>query len=112
MIENVAAIVSAYVGKNRVDATELPAVIASVSQAFASLGPPADAPAAPLTPAIPIRRSVGADTLICLDCGWKGKMLKRHLSAAHGIDAGGIPKPVASCQRLPDGSKELCSASI
>ena len=86
MKEHVAEIVAAYVAKNRVDATELPTVIASVSQALDSLGQaPADAPAAPLTPTVPIRRSVGADALICLDCGHKAQMLKRHLSAAHGL---------------------------
>lgn len=88
MKEHVAAIVSAYVGKNRVNAAELPALIANVSQALASLGQtqaPAAATVGPLTPAVPIRRSVGADTITCLDCGWKGKMLKRHLSAAHGL---------------------------
>jgi predicted transcriptional regulator len=85
MKERVAEIVAAYVGKNRVDPAELPALIASVNQAIASLGqPPAKSPAS-LTPAVSIRRSVGADALICLECGFKSKMLKRHLRVAHGM---------------------------
>ena len=85
MKEHVAEIVAAYVGKNRVDPAELPALIASVNQALAGLGQaPAAAPAS-LTPAVPIRRSVGTETITCLDCGYKGQMLKRHLSTAHGM---------------------------
>ena len=85
MKERVTEIVAAYVGKNQLDPAELPALIASVSQALAGLGQaPALAPAS-LTPAVPIRRSVGAETITCLDCGYKGQMLKRHLSTAHGF---------------------------
>jgi predicted transcriptional regulator len=86
MKEHVAEIVAAYVGKNRVDPAELPALIASVNQALASLDQASSA-AAPtsLTPAVPIRRSVGAESITCLDCGQKSKMLKRHLSTAHSM---------------------------
>jgi len=85
MKEQVAEIVAAYVGHNTIAPAELPTLIVSVSQALASLGqPPAAAPAA-LTPAVPIRRSVGADAITCLDCGYKGQMLKRHLTTSHGM---------------------------
>ena len=86
MVENVAEIVAAYLKRNQVPSTELPALIQQVRQSLASLGqaPPASPPS-PLTPAIPIRRSVGADFITCLDCGQKSKMLKRHLSTAHGM---------------------------
>jgi predicted transcriptional regulator len=86
MNKHVAEIVAAYVGKNRLDASELPTLIASVSQAFGSLGQTAPAdPPAPLVPAVAVRRSVGADAITCLDCGKKAKMLKRHLMNAHGL---------------------------
>jgi len=85
MIERVTEIVAAYVGKNRLGPAELPALIASVSQAFAGLGEAPPLAPTSLTPAVPIRRSVGAATITCLDCGYKGQMLKRHLSTAHGI---------------------------
>jgi predicted transcriptional regulator len=84
MKEQVAEIVSAYVGHHTVRADQLPALISSVSEALSRLGQ-APAPEEPLTPAVSIRRSVGADAITCLDCGWAGKMIKRHLSTAHGM---------------------------
>jgi len=83
MKEQVAEIVAAYVKKNPVPADQLPATIATVYAALAGLGnsEPAVAP----TPAVPIRRSVGPETIICLDCGRKAKMLKRHLLTAHAM---------------------------
>jgi len=40
-----------------------------------------------MTPAVSVRRSVQRDAVICLDCGWKGKMLRRHLNTRHGLSA-------------------------
>src|SRR4051812_33382686 len=37
------------------------------------------------TPAVPIRRSVQRDFIVCLDCGWKGSMLRRHLMTTRGL---------------------------
>jgi predicted transcriptional regulator len=85
MIEHVAEIVSAFVKRNHVPSTELPALIASVSQSLAGLGQAPVVPPSSLVPAVSIRRSIGADALICLDCGFKSKMLKRHVSTAHGM---------------------------
>ena len=85
MIENVAEIVAAFVKRNQVPSTELPALITSVNDALANLGQGAAAAPEPLTPAVPIRRSVGAESITCLDCGFKSKMLKRHLLTAHGM---------------------------
>jgi predicted transcriptional regulator len=85
--EQVAAIVSAYVGHNAVSADQLPALIASVSEALSSLG--GQPPPTPLTPAVPIRRSVSTNAIICLDCGWSGMMLRRHLSTAHDMSVDG-----------------------
>ena len=85
MKEHVAEIVAAYVGHNTVLPDQLPGLIASVHQALNLLGEPPAAAASPPTPAVPSRRSVGADTITCLHCGWKGVMLKRHLSTGHGM---------------------------
>jgi predicted transcriptional regulator len=82
MKERVAEIVAAYVAHNTIPPDQLPALIASVSQTLAGLGQ-APAASAALTPAVPIRRSVGADEITCLECGYKGQMLKRHLTTAH-----------------------------
>jgi predicted transcriptional regulator len=85
MKEHVAEIVAAFVKRNQVPATGLPALIASVSQSLAGLSQAPAAAAAPLTPAVSIRSSVGAETITCLDCGRKAKMLKRHLTTAHSM---------------------------
>jgi predicted transcriptional regulator len=85
MKEGIAEIVAAYVGHNTIAPDQLPALITTVSHAFASLGQaPAMAPVS-LVPAVPIRRSVGANDITCLECGYKGQMLKRHLTTAHGL---------------------------
>lgn len=86
MKERVAEIVAAYVGHNAISSDQLPALISSVNEALSALGKPAAVAPEALTPAVPIRRSVAADKIICLDCGWSGQMLKRHLHTAHGLE--------------------------
>ncbi len=87
MKEHVAEIVAAFVGKNSVEPDQLPALITSVSAALAGLGQ-ASTPEA-RAPAVPIRRSVSANSITCLDCGWSGQVLKRHLGAAHDMTVDG-----------------------
>ena len=88
MKEQVAEIVAAFVKGNQVASTELPALIMSVSQAFDSLSKapatPAASPALP-KPAVSIRQSIQPDYLVCLACGLKSKMIKRHLMTAHKL---------------------------
>lgn len=80
-MEQVAEIVSAYVSKNAVSPTDLPALIASTHKALQSLsGAEAQPVAEKLQPAVPIRKSITPEFLICLDDGKKFKSLKRHLS--------------------------------
>jgi predicted transcriptional regulator len=83
MREHIAKIVSAYVKGNAVSQAELPALIARVGAVLYDLNKPATPVAA--TPAVPARRSVLPDAVICLDCGWRGKILRGHLSSAHGL---------------------------
>jgi predicted transcriptional regulator len=78
-------IVAGYVRHNQIGADQLPVLISTVHQALVGLGKPAAETEVERTPAVPIRRSVHRDFLVCLDCGWKGQMLKRHLSTAHGL---------------------------
>ena len=87
MKDQVAEIVAAYVGNNTIAPDQLPTLITTVSQALGSLGQEPAVPAAPLSPAVPIRRSAGADAIICLECGYKGKMIKRHLMTSHSMSA-------------------------
>ncbi|MFE1599528.1 MucR family transcriptional regulator [Methylobacterium sp. ID0610] len=76
----VSDIVSAYVSKNNVPASELSALIQSVSQSLGSLGKPTGPEPVKLTPPVPIRRSVTPDAIISLEDGKPYKSLKRHLS--------------------------------
>ena len=87
MIERVAEIVAAYVKRNSVAPDQVPGLIQQVNQALTGLGQPQEPPppAMPDAPAVPIRRSVTPDKIICLDCGYKGQMLKRHLTTSHGL---------------------------
>lgn len=77
-------IIASYVSHHNVAPEQIPELINSVHRTFDSLGKPAE-PQAVLTPAVPIRRSVQRDAVVCLECGWKGKMLRRHLSTRHGL---------------------------
>jgi predicted transcriptional regulator len=80
-----AEIVAAHVGNNAVAGTEFGALIQSVFDTLRGLG--SDEPKTPveLTPAVPIKRSVTEDAIVCLDCGKKLKILKRHLMTDHGL---------------------------
>jgi predicted transcriptional regulator len=75
-----ADIVSAYVTHNSVVPGGLPALIESVHSALENLSAVQAVPKAEaLVPAVPIRKSIAADFLICLDDGKKFKSLRRHL---------------------------------
>jgi predicted transcriptional regulator len=80
----VAKIIASYVAHHNLPPDQIPELIAAVHRSIAGLGQPAEAPQAPI-PAVPVRRSVQRDAVICLDCGWKGKMLRRHLTTRHGL---------------------------
>lgn len=84
MMTLTADIVTAYVANNNTDGTALPALISSVYAALASLGAPVVAEIRP-EPAVSVRSSVKNDHIVCLECGTKMKMLKRHLMTDHGL---------------------------
>lgn len=83
-VELTASIVAAYVSHNPVSVTALPELISTVAGAIAKVGDPAPAPApepaVELTPAVPIRKSITPDYIICLDDGKKFKSLRRHIA--------------------------------
>jgi predicted transcriptional regulator len=80
-----ADIVAAYVSRNSVTPSGLPALIESIHQALSKLGTVEPMPSTEaLVPAVPIRKSISPGFLICLDDGKKFKSLKRHL-ASHGM---------------------------
>ena len=79
-----AQIVSAHIGHNSVNAEELPSFIRTVYDTLTRLGEP-EPVAEPLTPAVPIKKSVFPSYIVCLEDGKKLKMLKRHLQSACGM---------------------------
>ncbi len=85
--EHVAKIVAAYAKRNALAADQLPTLIATVHGALAGVksGIVPEQADEPLTPAVSVRRSVQLDAIICLDCGRRQKMIKRHITAAHGL---------------------------
>ncbi len=74
-----AEIVSAHVANNAVAPDALPALIRSVHAALAGVDQPTPAAPDKPQPAVPIKRSVFPDYLVCLEDGAKVKMLKRYL---------------------------------
>ncbi len=86
-VELAADIVSAYVANNNVTTADLPGLIGSVHMALSKLGSGSEAApvAAPLVPAVSIRKSVTPDAIICLEDGKAFKSLKRHLSSKYGM---------------------------
>ena len=83
----VAEIVRSYVAKNSVAVDQVGELIATVQRALSSLGEGELTPAAaPLAPAVPIRRSVRPDHVVCLECGFRAQTLRRHLRVQHGLD--------------------------
>ena len=86
LVEMTAQIVAAYLSRNAVLAIDVPQVIATVRQGLSALGSEGEAerPQRP-EPAVPIKSSIGRDTIACLICGRRQKMLKRHILIAHGL---------------------------
>lgn len=80
-----ADIVSAHVSNNSVAAADLPVLIQSVHAALIGIAEGQKMPPLAQKPAVPIASSVQKDTITCLECGVSMKLLKRHLSAEHGL---------------------------
>ncbi len=80
-------IVSAHVSNNNVAVESVPALIQSVFAALASVGKSAPVVEEKREPAVSVRTSVKPNVVTCLECGFKGKMLKRHLDREHGLTA-------------------------
>jgi predicted transcriptional regulator len=78
-------IVAAHVANNSVPAADLPGLINQVYWSLANVGAPAEPVAERPQPAVPIKKSVHADFIVCLEDGKKLKMLKRHLMTAYNM---------------------------
>jgi predicted transcriptional regulator len=82
-----ASIVAAYLGHNTVPVDALPDLIRSVHASLTGLNAPAPVPEPRPQPAVPVKKSVFPDFLICLEDGKRLKMLKRHLKTAYNMTA-------------------------
>jgi len=80
-LDQVAEIVSAFVSNNALSPADLPKLIAETHKVLRSLSAEQHPLAAEqLEPAVPVKKSVTADFIICLDDGKKFKSLRRHLA--------------------------------
>ncbi len=77
-------IVSAHVANNAVSSADLPDLIRAVYAALGNVKTAGEAPPTP-KPAVPIKRSVTPNYIVCLEDGRKMKMLKRHLKTDHNM---------------------------
>ncbi|WP_454017718.1 MucR family transcriptional regulator [Azospirillum sp. Marseille-Q6669] len=98
VLEQASRIVAAYVRNHRVGVEDRPSLIATVRRALEALGMPAELRHTERKPAVPIRRSVTPDHIVCLEDGQKLKMLKRHLRTAYGM----TPEEYRARWNLPD----------
>jgi predicted transcriptional regulator len=85
-IELTAQIVSAYVGNNPMPSAEIATLIGQVHAALKRVsGGQAMPSAEPVKPAVPVKRSLNADYIVCLEDGKKFKSLKRHLRTRYNM---------------------------
>lgn len=86
LLRMTAEIVSAYVGQNTLAAQQLPDVINVVHATLTGLqGAPVEVSTEPARPAVPIKKSVTPEHIVCLEDGKKLKMLKRHLRSTYNM---------------------------
>jgi predicted transcriptional regulator len=86
LIEMVSDIVSAYVSHNPVPVADLPRLIERVHATLSEIETGAVSEAKPeLKPAVPVRKSVTDDHIVCLEDGKKFKSLKRHLRTRYDM---------------------------
>ncbi len=86
LVDLTADIVSAYVSHNVIPAADLPNLINQVHGALGTLmGHPAEPPKEEQKPAVPPKKSITPDYLICLEDGKRFKSLKRHLKTHYNL---------------------------
>ena len=81
-----AEIVAAYVGNNTVSSNDIPALINQVHGALLRVASGEAQPSSePLKPAVPVKKSISPDHIVCLEDGKKFKSLKRHLRSQYNM---------------------------
>jgi predicted transcriptional regulator len=102
LLYRVKEIVAAYVSNNSLPASDLPKLIVASHAALHSLADPRlNTPASvdPLFPAVPIKKSVTPDRILCLECGKSFTSIKRHLANDHEL----TPQQYRTKWDLPEG---------
>jgi predicted transcriptional regulator len=86
-IELTADIVSAYLANNTVSSSDIPSLISDIHMALVKVSAGQDIPVVsePAKPAVPVKKSITSDYVICLEDGKKFKSLKRHLRTAYNM---------------------------
>jgi predicted transcriptional regulator len=85
-VELAADVVSAYVSNNSVPSADLPMLLKSVYAALTrTVQGQTQEPQAELVPAVPVKKSVTPDYVVCLEDGKKFKSLKRHLRTQYNM---------------------------
>jgi|GEM_PF-330512 len=86
LVELTADIVAAHVANNTVSVGDMPTLVQRIYEALSGLDQGGQEPVRQeKTPVVSVRASVKPDFLVCMECGGKHKMLKRHLMNAHNM---------------------------
>jgi predicted transcriptional regulator len=86
LLQMATTIVAAHVSKSSVPAADIPRLLSDIYQALSGLaGGKLAMSSGHGEPAVPVKKSVTPDHIICLECGKKQKMLKRHIRTAYGL---------------------------
>lgn len=83
LMQMTAKVISAYVQNNPLPAQDLPAAIQAVHRCLKDVRDGTEP--SPLRPAVPVKKSIMPDYLVCLEDGKKLKMLKRHLRTTYNM---------------------------
>ena len=83
-LELTTQIVAAHVARNEVESDQIPDLIRAVFDALNKAGRPPEESKSK-EPAVPVKKSVFNDHLVCLECGGDFKILKRHIQADHNM---------------------------
>jgi len=108
-------VVSSYVTKDSVSVDQLGGLIATVHQTLSGLATKTTTPALALeklAPAVPIRRSVQPDYVVCLECGFQAKTPRRQLRMSHGLDPPGVSGPLEIVARSSADGTGLLRAPL
>jgi predicted transcriptional regulator len=98
LITLTADIVASHVSNNRVPPADMPNLIQRVHEALMGVSQPLEQPEEKKTPIVSVRASINPDYLVCMECGRKQKMLRRHLRNAHDM----TPEQYRKDYGLPD----------